>query len=693
MEPADESSRRAERFLGGTGKNYKSTLDHLMTFICHREFARDYIYSDEELHIIQPHHVLQWMNVKTFGIANPGIDANPISARSNSLTYWKKAISFFHPDRLMEWSSGRNEGNPTRSIEVNNLIKRVKKKEVRKQGVVSQTRRPMTEREFRLLHSILRDPKHNLMWRYGMSAMINFQFHVIGRIDDTTQVLINHIRVHDSFPNCLKTKLNWSKNVRDERDAPWQIILGAMDTTYCVLVSTATWLEMNLRTNPSAMLSPYLFCFCDDVTIPAGGKKSKDIAQNIFGQKIFKMVEFASCDNDNVACLLGSHSIRKYAATHCRRCGCNKDEKDIRGRWKSKGRVSDVYDDVELPYPDAKVAEKLSIGGACFYLFPHEDAGVDNMADETIGEQIEMMKTFILAQVVPNIRKRLPESCALVLGKALLWFIYCNDAVSNNFLPEQYKNHIKNELNEIIVASGSLVDVNDEHFNPIRRVPVIVSGDQGSVFIDVIEEFGGINDAVAGGGGGGRPATGGVHAQLTAMHSLATQIRRELHDVKLAQVADRAGIQKNFAILNTNVRRFAIAPARVVVMQRGRVATTGNDAGNVAQLQNAASPIASLSPTPRNLHILWTEYIIGIGGRKPAMEFSHYERGRVKHKYCRRNVIWTIVDNLVRSGLSCEVAIDRIYGIYGSQMCVTKIINAIRKDIEQGTLNPNLRSR
>ena len=68
-----------------------------------------------------------------------------------------------------------------------------------------------------------------------MSAMINFQFHVIGRIDDTTQVLINHIRVHDSFPNCLKTKLNWSKNVRDERDAPWQIILGAMDTTYCVL--------------------------------------------------------------------------------------------------------------------------------------------------------------------------------------------------------------------------------------------------------------------------------------------------------------------------------------------------------------------------------------------------------------------------------------------------------------------------
>ncbi len=41
---------------------------------------------------------------------------------------------------------------------------------------------------------------------------------------------------------------------------------------------------------------------------------------------------------------------------------------------------------------------------------------------------------------------------------------------------------------------------------------VIVSGDQGSVFIDVFEEFGATNDTVAGTGGGGRPATGGVHS-------------------------------------------------------------------------------------------------------------------------------------------------------------------------------------
>ena len=697
MDSAEATQRRADRFLGGTGKLYKATLDSLMSYIERREIARDYIYTDTELCAITPNHILEWMNVKTFGTPNPAVDSNPISARSSSLQYWKKAISFFHPNRLMEWSSGRNEGNPTRSIEINNLIKRVKKKEVRKQGVASQTRRPMTEREFRMLHTILRDPKNIPMWRYGMSAMINFQFHVIGRIDDTTQLLIDHIRVHDSFPNCLKTKLNWSKNVGEERDAPWQIVLGSMDTTYCVLVSTAIWFELNLRANASAMNSPYLFSFCDDISIPTGGRKSKDIAQTIFGQKIFKMQEFA-CGNDRDAavnaCLLGSHSIRKYAATHCRRCGCNKDEKDIRGRWKARGRVSDVYDDVELPYPDAKVAEKLCIGGACYYLFPNEDPNNLNggvvVLDETIGNYIEMMKTFVLTEVVPNIRKRLPESCALVLGKALLWFIYSNDAISNNFLPEEFKNRIKNNLSEILTASGSPPPV-DGDFNPIRRVPVVVSGDQGSVFIDTVDGFVDASDpTVAGVGGGGRPATG-IHAQLLALHSLATQIRRELHEIKLVQVADRALMQRHFTIVNSNVRRLAMAPARVITRAG---ATEGNDDDNIAGAnpQNARSPAASLSSTPRNLYDLWKEYQVGLGGRKPASQFSQSERGKVKHKYCRRNVIWSMVESLVRGkGWSCDVAIECIYSVYGSQTSVTNIINAIKRDKKRGTLNPNLR--
>ena len=48
-----------------------------------------------------------------------------------------------------------------------------------------------------------------------------YQFHLIVRIDDTTQVQIENLQKHDYFDSCFETGLNWSKNVTDERDAPW----------------------------------------------------------------------------------------------------------------------------------------------------------------------------------------------------------------------------------------------------------------------------------------------------------------------------------------------------------------------------------------------------------------------------------------------------------------------------------------
>ena len=180
---AHNEAQRAQRFLGGTGKQYKPSLDSLMSFIAGEPFARSYIYTDAELCAIQPKHVLRWMNFRTFGtIISATGDANPICARSSSLQYCKKAIAFFHPDRLMVWKAGRSEGNPTRNIKISNLIKKEKKKEIRKQGVVSQTQRAITEVEFQMLHAVFCDVIISMLWQYGMSALINFQFHVIGRI-------------------------------------------------------------------------------------------------------------------------------------------------------------------------------------------------------------------------------------------------------------------------------------------------------------------------------------------------------------------------------------------------------------------------------------------------------------------------------------------------------------------------------
>ena len=221
------------------------------------KYPSENVHTMEVLAAITPNDVLRYMNLKTFGTTEPAGDANPISARANSLAMDKKAISYFMPNRDM-WSVTRTEGNPTRSALVNGLIKRVKKKEARKQGVDSQTRRPMLGQEFVVMHDLLNrnvlsagqrgEGAHDVFWkRYGISAMVNFQFHLIARVDDSTQLVLEHIRVHDAFPNALKTRLNWSKNVDDERDAPWQIVLGSLNPVYCVLCSLALWLELNLK--------------------------------------------------------------------------------------------------------------------------------------------------------------------------------------------------------------------------------------------------------------------------------------------------------------------------------------------------------------------------------------------------------------------------------------------------------------
>ena len=43
-----------------------------------------------------------------------------------------------------------------------------------------------------------------------------------------------------------------------------------------------------------------------------------------------------------------------------------------------------------------------------------------------------------------------------------------------------------------------------------------------------------------------------------------------------------------------------------------------------------ASPSATLSHVPQTLHLLWTEYEVGIGGWKAAKDFTAHDRGKEK---------------------------------------------------------------
>jgi hypothetical protein len=157
------------------------------------------------------------------------------------------------------------------------------------------------------------------------------------------------------FNFVLRSRLNWSKNVHEDRDAPNQILIGAMDHRYCVLLALTVHIEIVLASAGHGGLTPYVFGFNEDITVPCGGEKTKDKIQKILHEEIFSHDKF----HDGVGGLLGSHSFRKLASTHSRKNGCTKEEKELRGRWKRGKRVADVYDDVDLPYPDAKVAGRM----------------------------------------------------------------------------------------------------------------------------------------------------------------------------------------------------------------------------------------------------------------------------------------------------------------------------------------------
>jgi hypothetical protein len=249
-----------------------------MSFVEGIDYATQQEFTDQQLGALTAASLMLWLNKETFDVENPprGHTLHP-RIRSSTLMYWKKAISWFHPNRLIPWNELTSVGNPTRSRAVNELIKYVRKQEVRGQGAPSQARRSITGAEFRQVIRILKDEseENNIIWKYGIPAMMNFQYHLISRIDCATQVLCENIKAHDNFDFVLKTKLAWSKNVNEERDAPWQHVMASMDPVYCVHLSLALWLELYAESNPTAPLTPYVFAFSDDTRVPEGGEENK----------------------------------------------------------------------------------------------------------------------------------------------------------------------------------------------------------------------------------------------------------------------------------------------------------------------------------------------------------------------------------------------------------------------------------
>ena len=77
--------------------------------------------------------------------------------------------------------------------------------------------------------------------------MMKVQFHLIGRCDDVNHLETEGVRNHELFPDfCLQLQVQWSKNVREERHCPDQLLLGCNDPDFCVLLGLAGHLETKL---------------------------------------------------------------------------------------------------------------------------------------------------------------------------------------------------------------------------------------------------------------------------------------------------------------------------------------------------------------------------------------------------------------------------------------------------------------
>jgi hypothetical protein len=319
----------------------------------------------------------------------------------------------------------------------------------------------------------------------------------------------------------------------------------------------------------------------------------------------------------------------------------------------------DDYIDLTLPWPDAKVASKLCIGGPCKYVLK-DGSGLCN--------------DWLCEHVAPNILQCFERDIAIVLALPLLWAV-CNDE-RPVWVPEAIRARILAAYSEV----DRLLPVGE---NPVKRVPLVVTGDDGVVYMDKIGE------QREGGGAGNRTVRLGDNSadQLMAIYSQIAGVGRRQAQAEAQTQLYHARTDTRLANLDTNICRIALQPVN-------RVRHGGANANdNNAVVGGRAAPIAFvatlLSPRPRDLHLLWLEYEFGIGGRKAARHFTTHERGRVKFKYCRRKVVWDSIDRMVRAGFTAQVAVDKIYQVYG-HITVTQIIDRMRGDAAGGG-HPELR--
>jgi hypothetical protein len=268
------------------------------------------------------------------------------------------------PKKHMSWDVRSSSGNPSKSMLVNDTVATVRKLECRKQGRPSCAKRDIRRAEYRKTMCILEAKYGNFEWQSKTPTMLKFQFHIIARTDDITNLETNDhdLRSHDTFGEfALQTKVSWSKNVMEERACPDQLLIGAAGTNCCILLALACNLESRLTTNRNGC---YSFGDRDDEFEPdrANKRYCRTLRQCWSDPEFLELMA-------KVKGSMGSHSNHKFPATWCAENGSSDPEMEIRGRWKGNknGQVVNRYISVEQLPTDAKLSGILAVGNPVRY--------------------------------------------------------------------------------------------------------------------------------------------------------------------------------------------------------------------------------------------------------------------------------------------------------------------------------------
>ena len=191
---------------------------------------------------------------------------------------------------------------------------------------------------------------------------------------------------------------------------------------------------------------------------------------------------------------------------------------------------------------------------------------------------------------------------------------------------------------------------------------IIASGKEGKVCSD---EVVGVDKGQNNESGASRtsPTDHSMKDEVRALHSQIAALKETVERLERKIDAGQTTNRQYYQSIQASLKIMSNAPGRPI------------------SFRPSTSPmkIAQLSDNPKTLYDVWEDYCVGVDGRKPAREFTPQERGKVKHKFTRRKVVWDTILRLIHAGLTAEAAIEKIYDAYGREKAVTAIINSMKK--------------